>query len=139
MNLPRPRDAQGERGGDTAFLAEGKKSSLSPRSSLRHYGNRNDFVRVRPSISVTVERSLRSYVPQYPVGGGQTTSTPGHVATVTSTTIGDADFDVAITVGTTTNKVIQTKHDDVLPKPLNVSDDRVVLSQCTSPPRSTLT
>jgi SNW domain-containing protein 1 len=134
MNLPRPRDAQGERGGDTAFLAEGKISSLSPRSYLRHYGNRNDFVPCTTFHFGDGGAFPEIHVPQYPVGGGQTTSTPGHVATVTSTTIGDADFDVAITVGTTTTKVIQTKHDDVLPKPLNVSDDRVLLSRMYFPP-----
>lgn len=92
------------------------------RSDIPFYGHRDGFV-PRDSVHFAEGGAFPEiHVAQYPFGGGPTSSMPGAAADITSTRIGDATFGGIMTVDTTSNNVIQTKHADVLPASLNVSE-----------------
>lgn len=70
------------------------------------------------------------HVAQYPPGlglvssikGVAKSSVSGGVATVTVTSSGDANFDSIVSEGIGRDKIVHTKHAEVVPKPLNVRE-----------------
>lgn len=118
--------------GDTRRLSDEAGEAPAVLLSAPRYLERNGFLPRSPAHFADGGAYPEIHVAQYPPGLGlvssnepvvRSTST-GAVATVTVTASGDVNYDSIIAQGMGQNKILHTKHADVLPKPHNVSDTK---------------